>query len=205
MRCLAVSRDLRFLTELRQAAPDTVRFVEAHDAAAALRVVHERAIDCAVVDATADPQEAGEFLAWWAAAPERTALPLFVAGTPAGSAPAGAIVLLRDPAAVAGALQARGAPWLDPNRQVLHGPQGEAPLTPSETALLISLVRAGRPLPARDLAQAALGYADAASAASVRTHLGNLRRKAAAVGLPRLVGTRARRGYYAENLSIRAD
>ena len=197
MRCLAVSRDVRFLAELWRASPDTVRFVEARDGAMALRLLQATAIDCAVVGATANPEEAGEFLVWWAAAPERSALPLFVIGTPAGSIPAGATVLPRDPVAVAAALQAQVEQWLDPTRQVLHGPQGEA--------LLLSLVRAGRPVPAREPAQAALGHADAASAASVRTHLTNLRRKAAAVGLPGLVGTRARRGYYAGALRVRAE
>ena len=110
-----------------------MRFVEARDGAMALRLLQATAIDCAVVGATANPEEAGEFLVWWAAAPERSALPLFVIGTPAGSIPAGATVLPRDPVAVAAALQAQVEQWLDPTRQVLHGPQGEA--------LLLSLVR----------------------------------------------------------------
>lgn len=55
-----------------------------------------------------------------------------------------------------------------------------------------------------ELWRATLGHANVASAASVRTHLGNLRRKAVVVGLSRLVTTWARRGCYAENLSIRA-
>ena len=88
-------------------------------------------------------------------------------------------------------------PRLDAGERLLHGPKGATNLTQSETTVLETLLNGSEPAAAAQLARA-LGYEDAASAATVRTHLSNLRRKARDVGLPRLIRTIRGVGYRAE-------
>lgn len=80
---------------------------------------------------------------------------------------------------------AAGGIALDPADRRLRGPTGDAFLTPSEAALLATLL--GRPrevVRAEEIAHALWGtpVGDAHARAAIRTHLHTLRRKLAAVG-----------------------
>ena len=140
MRILVITRDARFLEALQRQDPDFVTFLGAADAAAALRACRTEPVSGAVLDGALPATVWSEFLRWWQAWLDRRALPLLLAGGDANAtltvtaiatpADAGAVpqalghVLPRDASAVARALAARTACWLDAERQELRGATG---------------------------------------------------------------------------------
>ena len=76
-------------------------------------------------------------------------------------------------------------------------------LTVTEAALLRTLVLASGVVPSTDLARVALGHADGAARAALRTHVANLRCKSRDAGLDGLIRTVARRGYLVDGVALR--
>ena len=213
-----ITRDVRFLEALQRQDPDFVTFLGVADAAAALRACRTEPVSWVVLDGALPETVRTEFLRWWQAGLDRRALPLQLAGgdntatltvtaivTPADAAAPQALghVLPRDGCGVARELADRTACWLDAERQELRGPQGVVALTVTEAALLRTLVLASGVAPSADLARVALGHADGAALAALRTHVANLRRKSRDVGLDGLVRILARRGYVVDVVALR--
>jgi DNA-binding response OmpR family regulator len=76
-------------------------------------------------------------------------------------------------------------------------------LTPSEMAIMHCLVRAAGTVPAQELLQRALGYAEATSLPVVRAHIANVRRKCREAGLADPIVTMARVGYASIGMDCR--
>ncbi len=209
MRSLLLSSDPRFIRDLQQRGPDAVAFVAVADAAGAIRAWDHGDFDAAVVDTGTPPAVTAEFLRWWGASPARSFRPLVLTGHVSGPLPESAQVTERSAAAVARAfdhspaIDAQRALYLDTESRQLVATAGVIALTPSESSLLRYLVEAARAVPATELLQQALGYRADDSVALVRTHVRNIRRKAAAAGLSNPLTTARGRGYAAPHVVLR--
>ena len=203
VRCLVVSSDARLVQGLRERGCRDVSFVDAADAAGALRVCERTQIDHAVLDAAIAPDAAQAFLTWWQATQARRGFGLSVAGSGLSMVSEQAERVPRRVEAVALALRGPRRPCLEVARHAYGDGLRWVGLTPSELATLHCLVKAARPLAARELLRSALGYDEGGSVSVVRAHIANLRRKCREAALPDPIRTVARVGYAAIAMDCR--
>lgn len=202
MRCLVLSSDERLVRGLRERGANDVAIVAAPDAAGAVRLCARSQIDHVVLDAAVAPAEAEAFLAWWRAAQANGGFGLTVAGDVMTTVSDEVTRTSREVEAVAASLRGHRL-CLDVANHSYGDGLNQVRLTPSEMAIMHCLVRAAGTVPAQELLQRALGYAEATSLPVVRAHIANVRRKCREAGLADPIVTMARVGYASIGMDCR--